>query len=95
MYNAEVTYSIAAARSEIAAIIDQVETGQAVELTRHGKPVAVVISLKEYDRLRGERARFADRYAAFRRRFNTGDTGLPEDFAASLRDNAPGRRVLV
>lgn len=95
MYNHGVTYSIATARSEIAAIIDRVEEGQAVELTRHGKPVAVVISLKEYDRLRGARARFTERYAAFRRRFNTADVGLPDDFARSIRDREPGRRVRV
>ena len=40
-------YSIAEARSNLPTIVDQVEAGQEIELTRRGKAVAVVLSLRE------------------------------------------------
>ena len=40
-------YSIAEARSNLSSIVDQAEAGQEIELTRRGKPVAVVVSLRE------------------------------------------------
>jgi prevent-host-death family protein len=58
-------YSIAEARSNLPAIIDQVAAGQEIELTRRGKPVAVVVSLRELERLRSERPRFSDAYREF------------------------------
>ena len=88
-------YSIAAARAELTAIIDQAEDGHDVELTRHGKPVAVVVSIRTYERLKASRAKFSQAYAGFRRRYPLADVGLPKDFAAALRDKSPGRRVSV
>ena len=38
-------------------IVDLAEAGQEVELTRRGESVAVVLSLRELQRLRRERAR--------------------------------------
>jgi prevent-host-death family protein len=58
-------YSIAEARSNLASIVDQAEAGQEIELTRRGKPVAVVVSLRELERLRGERVPFRDAYRRF------------------------------
>ena len=39
------------ARSKLSHLIRQAEKGQAVRLTRYGKPVAVVISHREYQRM--------------------------------------------
>ena len=44
-------YSISDARNNLPSIVKQVEYGPAVELTRRGRPVAVLISHKEYERL--------------------------------------------
>ena len=40
-------YSVAEARSSLPTIVDQVEAGQEIELTRRGIGVAVVVSLRE------------------------------------------------
>ena len=38
------SYSIAKARDQLAELVHRAEKGAAVELTRHGKPVAVILS---------------------------------------------------
>ncbi len=45
------SFSIADARSQLPTIIHAVETGDVTQLTRRGKPVAVLLSLKEYEAL--------------------------------------------
>jgi prevent-host-death family protein len=86
-------YSIAQARAALPAIVDQAEAGQEVELTRRGKPVAAVISARELARLRGRAVSFGAAYRGFLERHALAEVGLDEDFAASVRDTAPGRRV--
>ena len=44
--------SIAQAKNNFIAIIHRVETGPAVQITRRGKPVAMLVSLKEFEGLR-------------------------------------------
>jgi prevent-host-death family protein len=86
------TYSIAEARSRLPAIVDQAQAGREVELTRRGQPVAVVVSCREFDRLRGRRRHFRDAYRSFLAQFSLDDIGLENDFAAT-RDKTPGRQV--
>jgi prevent-host-death family protein len=86
-------YSVAEARAHLPSILVQAEAGEAVELTRRGHPVAVVLSCEAFERLRSERPRFGDTYRAFLKRFPLGDVGLERDFAASVRDRSPGRQV--
>jgi prevent-host-death family protein len=86
-------YSIAEARSSLPTIVDLVEAGAEVELTRRGKPVAVVISLRHLERLRGERLRFGDVYKNFLKRHSPREMGLERRFFESLRDKEAGRRV--
>lgn len=47
----EKSYSIAEARNDLASIVHDVEGASAVELTRRGRPVAVLLSVEEYRRL--------------------------------------------
>jgi prevent-host-death family protein len=86
-------YSVAEARAQLSAIVDQAEKGQTIELTRRGKPVAVVVSLAEFERLTGNRPRFSETYRAFLSKFPLVEAGVEEGFAASRRDRAPGREV--
>jgi prevent-host-death family protein len=86
-------YSIAEARSNLASIVDQVEAGQEIELTRRGKPVAVVVSLRELERLRGERTHFGEAYGRFLQRYALRDVGSGDDVFESTRDRDPGRKV--
>ena len=44
-------YSIAKARDHFTSLVRTVERESAVELTRRGKPVAVILSIREYERL--------------------------------------------
>ena len=86
-------YSVAEARTNLPSIIDQAEAGEAVELTRRGRSVAVVLSREAFEQLRSERPRFGDTYRTFLQRFSLNDVGLERDFAASVRDPSPGRKV--
>jgi prevent-host-death family protein len=44
-------FSIAEAKNRLPTIVHSVENGPSVELTRRGKPVAVILSIQEYERL--------------------------------------------
>ena len=88
-------YSIAEARSSLPTIVDQAEAGQEIELTRRGKPVAVVVSLREFERLRGERAFFGDTYKRFLKAHSLRDAGLDEGFFDSPRNNDVGRKIAL
>ncbi len=86
-------YSIAEARTSLPTIVDQAEAGLTVELTRHGKPVAVVVSLREFERSRTDRPRFGEAYREFLSTHALEDVGLEPDFVTSLRDREAGRKV--
>lgn len=84
-------YSISQARAHLPTIIDQTEAGVEVELTRRGKPVAVVVPIKEYERLRAGRPSFAEAYRNFLEDHSLEELGLDDDFASKVRDKSPGR----
>jgi prevent-host-death family protein len=86
-------YSIAEARTNLPSIVDQAEAGQEIELTRRGKPVAVVVSLRELERLRGERVPFGEAYRRFLKTHALRDVGVDSSFLESARDRDPGRKV--
>lgn len=86
-------YSIAEARASLPTIIDQAEAGQEIELTRRGKPVAVVVSFRQFERLRGDRPRFGDAYKNFLKQYSLEEVGVEDDFVASTREKGAGRGV--
>jgi prevent-host-death family protein len=86
-------YSIAEARSNLPDIVNQAASGAEIELTRRGKPVAVMVSLQELERLRGDRPRFSDVYAKFLKKYSLKKVGLEGDFFASIRGQDTGREV--
>jgi cellobiose PTS system EIIB component len=86
-------YSIAEARSRLPSIIDEAEAGAEVELTRRGQPVAVLVSHRELERLRGKHSNFSDAYRQFLEKHSLEEIGIEEDFAWSTRDRTPGRKV--
>lgn len=86
-------YSIADARISLPAIVDQAEAGERIELTRRGEPVAVVVSLREFERLRGTRPRFGEAYKKFLDKYSLKEVGFDDDFASATRDRGPGRKV--
>ena len=44
-------YSIAQAKNNLSGLVHEAEQGRPVQLTRRGKPVAVLISTQQFDRL--------------------------------------------
>jgi prevent-host-death family protein len=86
-------YSIAEARSHLPSIVDQAEAGQEIELTRRGKPVAVLVSLRELERLRGAKTGFGEAYRRFLKSHSPGEVGFEEGELESVRDRGTGRKV--
>ncbi len=82
----------AEARARLRTIVDQAEAGLEVELTRRGKPVAVVLSCRELERLRGKRIRFRDAYSSFLDKYSLDEVDL-EQQVSSVRDATAGRTV--
>jgi prevent-host-death family protein len=87
-------YSIAEARSNLPAIIDQAEAGLEIELTRHGKPVAVLLSPGELERRRSEGRGFNEAYGKFLGKYSLKDVGIGKKFARSVRQKGFGRKVV-
>ncbi|HLQ77414.1 MAG TPA: type II toxin-antitoxin system Phd/YefM family antitoxin [Terriglobia bacterium] len=86
-------YSIAEARSNLPSILDQAEAGVEVELTRRGKPVAILISHRQLERLRNDRPQFSEAYAAFLRKHSPKAIGVDRAFFQALREKGAGRKV--
>ena len=86
-------FSIAEARAHLPGIIDRVEAGAEIELTRRGKPVAVVVSTREFARLHAARVSFAEAYGRFKAGHDLSKAGLGKAFVRGLRDHGGGRPV--
>ncbi|HDZ24552.1 MAG TPA: type II toxin-antitoxin system Phd/YefM family antitoxin [Desulfobacteraceae bacterium] len=86
-------YSIAEAKNNLPSIIHQVEKGSSVELTRRGKPVAVLSSMREFERLNLSNAGFWNSLMAFRQMLKSEGTVISDEDFEGLRDLSPGREV--
>jgi prevent-host-death family protein len=86
-------YSIADARTNLPSLVDEAEAGEEIELTRRGKPVAAIVSLRELERLRGARTRFSDAYRRFLKSHSLRDIGLDAEFFQNTRERESGRKV--
>lgn len=84
--------SIAEARNKLPALVHSVEGGPAVRLTRRGKPVAMLVSLEEYERLRPRRPDLWRAIEEFRERTDLRELDVDEVFRG-VRDPSPGREV--
>lgn len=87
------SYSIAEARDALAALVHEAERGRAVHLTRRGKPVAAIVSVRDLERLRGGHASFWDTLVAFREEADLGELWTGGDPFEGVRDRSAGRRV--
>jgi prevent-host-death family protein len=95
MYNTLVakSCSVASARAKLSEIVDEVEAGKEVEITRRGKKVAVVMSAARFARLRGDRVAFTTAFESFRQEHDLERDGVEPNWAAEVRDTDTGRRV--
>ncbi|HBY06942.1 MAG TPA: hypothetical protein DEH22_03845 [Chloroflexi bacterium] len=86
------SYSIAEARNRFTSILRDAETSPAIEITRHGEPVAVIISWQEYQRLSAPKD-FWDSYNSFRQVFDLAELAIEPEIFEGQRDPSPGREV--
>ncbi|MEA2237149.1 MAG: hypothetical protein QOC81_1873 [Thermoanaerobaculia bacterium] len=89
-------HSIAEARSSLPRLVREAESGKAVELTRRGEPVAVLIGRKQYDRLVSRSKRFSEAWDALAAEIGLGSLDIdPDEVFAGVRDQSPGRGTVL
>ena len=86
-------FSISEAKNRLPALVHDIENGPAVQLTRHGKPVAVLISISQYKRLVSRPKNFWATLCAFRETTDIGTLLSSDDTFFDRRDQSPGRSV--
>jgi len=85
-------YSIAEAKDKLTSLVHEAEEGTTVELLRRGKPVAVVLSLGEFERLKRGRRGFWEAYQHLRETVDLEALAIvPEEVFAGVRERSPGR----
>ena len=85
-------HSIAEARNHLPELVREAEAGKAVELTRRGEPVAVLVGRREYDRLTAPARTFREAWEDFSRTADLKHANIdPEEIFGDVRDEAPGR----
>jgi len=74
--------------------VREAESGKAVELTRRGEAVAVLIGRRQYQRLTGRYRSFLDAYEDFTQDIDLVELSIdPDELFAGTRDQARGRDV--
>jgi prevent-host-death family protein len=87
----EKQFSIAEAKSKLPAIIHSVEHGPSVKLTRHGKPVAVLLSIREYEQLAKRKQGLWNALTHFRNVLTQEVVKITDTDFEDLRDRSFGR----
>ena len=86
-------FSIAEAKNKLPSIIHQVEKGPSVELTRRGEPVAVLLSVHEYERLDQKTRGFWNALMTFRQVLQDEAVEITDLDFEGLRNSSAGREV--
>ncbi|MBW2741017.1 MAG: type II toxin-antitoxin system Phd/YefM family antitoxin [Deltaproteobacteria bacterium] len=86
-------FSIAEAKNRLPTIIHYVEKGPYIKLTRRGKPVAVLLSIQEYERLSRKYAGFWSAISEFRKKIDDEGIEISDKNFKGLRDLSAGREV--
>jgi antitoxin Phd len=86
-------FSIAEAKNKLPSIIHYVEQGPYIKLTRRGKAVAVLLSIKEYERLSHGYSGFWDALSKFRQDIKDETIDISDKDFEGLRDRDAGREV--
>lgn len=83
--------SISDVKNRLSAIINHVEAGNCVKETRHGKPVTVILSISEYERLSGKQKDFWESYTTFMKEVSPEDLVQDDLTFDDPRDRSAGR----
>ncbi len=85
-------HSISEARSNLPKLLREAEGGKAVELTRRGEPVAVLVGCRQYERLIGRHRSFFDAFEEFKNDVDLAELAIdPDELLAGTRDDTRGR----
>ena len=88
------SFSITDARSQLPTIIHTVEKGEVTQLTRRGKPVAILLSLKEYETLLLQgKGRLLQAFNAYRSLIQPTTDEILNEEIDSWRDKEIGRKL--
>ena len=85
--------SVAEARQNFARLIKRAEHGSAIQITRRGEPVAVLLSASEYVAITGDRPSFVEVARQVRDRMRVDQLGIGDADVDGLRDRSPGREI--
>lgn len=85
--------TIAQARHGLASLVRRLERLQRIEITRRGKPVAVMLSWDAYQRLSREPVGFWQAYTDFRQETDLASLQIESEIFTGLRSQDPGREV--
>ncbi|HEX2881680.1 MAG TPA: type II toxin-antitoxin system Phd/YefM family antitoxin [Polyangiaceae bacterium] len=86
-------YSIAEARANLPLVVNEAVSGVGVELTRRGKPIVVVLSVEQYEKLRGKHLVFGTAYRNFLKKHPLKEVGVDANLCKTVRDRGTGRPV--
>lgn len=89
----EAQYSIAEARNNLPEIVHSVEKGLPVTLTRHGRAVAVLLSVERYEKLSRGTEGYWEALESFRDQMKKEDILISDADFEDLRDDSRGREV--
>jgi prevent-host-death family protein len=84
------------AKNKLTQIVHQVEDGEPVELSRHGRPVAVLIGIEQYNNFKNAAGTFSRRLKQFQSDWPMESTETPEKNENpfdGLRSRGMGRPV--
>ena len=84
-------YAVSELKARLTQALREVEEGKIIEVTRHGKSVAVLIAKDDYEDLTSVRSSFTLSVRTLRE--SPQFTPLDEDDLAGLRDKNAGREV--
>ncbi len=87
----EKQYTISEAKNNLPSIVRALDKELAVRLTRRGKPVAILLSIKEYEKLSCKQTGFWNALSAFRQQADGLD--ISDNDFRGLRDESSGRIV--
>lgn len=84
-------YSIAEARRNLPRLVREAERGKAVELTRRGEPVAMLISRRRFEQLASNHSGFTEAYRTFAERVGLAKLDLdPDQLFSGIRTDTQG-----
>ena len=85
-------YSIAKARRNLPRLVHEAERGKAVELTRRGESVAMIISRRRFEQLASNYSGFAEAYRTFAESVDLAKLDLdPDRLFSGIRTDTQGR----